>query len=316
MCLEMATEDDVLRTKVLKEINEDFHQADKLNFALRSEILFYLMQCFKEENDEIRELASRAVLKVANTELGRVTLVQCELLEEIAKLFDDHVTEIRSNVYQCMINLAQFTFGIQAIIDTEILRTLVEKLVDEREQQILILILTLMAILLEGEMATALLLNTPVLIKLNHHLTSTNWEIRRLAAENLGSISYNENGKEATILANSIPPLCVMLSDNVSEVRTAAVRALASLAQLKEGKVQIYDLDKLNHIIELLYDIDEQTRLNTVQLIAAEAEYPPAREKFKQALDKLNDMIVKMKKAQPLVAHHAQVAIGVIEWKP
>lgn len=75
MCLEMNTKDDVLRTKVLKEVNEDFHQADKLNYALKSEILYQLVQCFEEENSEIRELASRAILKVANTEMGRVTLV-------------------------------------------------------------------------------------------------------------------------------------------------------------------------------------------------------------------------------------------------
>lgn len=55
-----------------------------------------------------------------------------------------------------------------------------------------------------------------------------------------------------------------MLSDPVSDVRTSAVRTLSSLAQLKEGKIQIYDLDKLNQIIELLYDLEEQTRLNTV----------------------------------------------------
>ena len=72
-----------------------------------------------------------------------------------------------------------------------------------------------------------------------------------------------------------------MLSDDIYEVRTSAVRALASLAQLKEGKIQIYDLNMLNQIIELLHDLDEQTKLNTVQLVAACAEYPPAREKFK-----------------------------------
>lgn len=36
MSREMAGKDDILRTKVLIEINEDFHQADKLNFALES----------------------------------------------------------------------------------------------------------------------------------------------------------------------------------------------------------------------------------------------------------------------------------------
>jgi len=32
----MAGTDDILRTKVLEEINEDFHCADKINFALDS----------------------------------------------------------------------------------------------------------------------------------------------------------------------------------------------------------------------------------------------------------------------------------------
>ena len=64
-------------------------------------------------------------------------------------------------------------------------------------------------------------------------------------------------GKERTIEAESIPLLCQMLHDEVSEVRTAATRALASLAQLKAGKVVIYDLEELDRIIELLYDENE-----------------------------------------------------------
>lgn len=129
-----------------------------------------------------------------------------------------------------MINLAEFTFGIQSIIDTDILRILVDKLVEEKEDDILILIMRLINILLEGEMATDLILSTPVLVRLNGHLKSQNWKIRQLAAENLGSISYNVMGKSSTIEAKSIPPLCEMLSDEVFECRASALRALASLA--------------------------------------------------------------------------------------
>ena len=46
------------------------------------------------------------------------------------------------------------------------------------------------------------------------------------------------------------------------------------------------------------------------------AEYPPAREKFKQALAKLKEMAEKMVISQPLVAEHAQIAVNVIEWTP
>jgi hypothetical protein len=61
-----------------------------------------------------------------------------------------------------------------------------------------------MKILAEGEKAPVLLLNTPVLARLNTHLASRNQFIRELAALNLGSISYNVKGKEKTIEAKSI----------------------------------------------------------------------------------------------------------------
>jgi len=77
-------------------------------------------------------------------------------------------------------------------------------------------------------------------------MQSKNIIIRELAALNIGSISYNEKGKEITIKAESIPILCEMLNDSISKCRRAATRALVSLAQLKEGKVEIYDLGKLD----------------------------------------------------------------------
>ncbi|CDW75208.1 UNKNOWN [Stylonychia lemnae] len=316
MCREMAGKDDVLRRKVLIEINEDFHQADKLNFALESSILKQLVKCFTEKDNVIRELASRAVLKVACTEKGREILVNQQIVKDVRKLFDDQEIQIRNNAYTCLINLAQYTFGIDAVIDFEIVPVLVDKLILEKEEEILVLILQLMKILAEGEKAPVLLLNTPVLARLNTHLASRNQFIRELAALNLGSISYNVKGKEKTIEAKSIQPLTKMLFDDVSEVRTAATRALASLAQLKAGKVEIYDLEMLDRIIELLYDDSDQTKLNVVQMISAVGEYPPAREKFKECLEKLREIVIKDKFHFPLVSRFAQTAIDVITWIP
>ena len=213
MCDEMKTSDDVLKRKVLIEINEDFHQGDKVNFALHSGILTEMIKCFRHGDDAIRELASHAVLLVAATEIGRVTIVQNDLVKVIAELFDDKVTQIRNNAYNCLINLAEFTYGIKAVIDKDCLPELVDKLVAEDEESILILIIRLLNIALEGELATGLVLNTHVLERLNGHLASPNAHIRRLAAESLGSISYDEIGKMATLEAESITPLCRMLTD-------------------------------------------------------------------------------------------------------
>jgi len=129
-----------------------------------------------------------------------------------------------------LINLAEFRFGIDRVIDSGIIPTLVDKLVLEKEEEILILILKLIKVLAEGDKAPTILLGTPVLARLNSHLASKNAQIRELAALNIGSISYNTLGKERTIDAKSIEPLTKMLHDKVSDVRTASSRALASLA--------------------------------------------------------------------------------------
>ena len=226
----MASTDNILRTKILKEINEDFHQGDKLNFALESEVLTELVNCFGEEDEVIRELASRAIIKVASTEKGRMILIEDEIVPKIRELFNDQEVEIRANAYLAMINVAEFTFGIDQIISYDIIHVLIDKLVEEEDEDILILILKLLKLLCEGENAPTVVQNSDALERLNYHLESQNARIREYAALNLGSISYNQIGKTQTIDAGSIDPLCEMLSDEVSEVRTASTRALASLA--------------------------------------------------------------------------------------
>jgi len=71
-------------------------------------------------------------------------------------------------------------------------------------------------------------------------------------------------------------------------------------------------LDKLNEIIKLLYDNSDQTRLNTVQLLCNVGEYPPAKEKFKECLKKLEEMVKYEARENPLVARYAKQAMEVI----
>jgi len=51
-----------------------------------------LVYCCREQDETVRELASSAILKIANTEKGRVTIVSSRSLAIVANLFDDSVT--------------------------------------------------------------------------------------------------------------------------------------------------------------------------------------------------------------------------------
>ena len=121
----MGSDDNKLRTKILIEINEDFHDGAKLNQAITLKysseeedaeelptILNELVRCFEEEDDTIRELASRAIIKVASTEKGRQTLIELEIIPLIKDLFNDEVIQIRANAYKAMIAVAEYTHGI------------------------------------------------------------------------------------------------------------------------------------------------------------------------------------------------------------
>ena len=192
----MAGTDSVLRTKILIEINEDFHDAGKVNIALETnELLLELVKCFEEKDKVIRELASRAMIKIANTEKGRIILVDDEIVPSITKLIDDKEVQIRSNAYNAFLNIAEFTYGVDSIIQFNIIPILVDKLVHEKNEEILILILKLLKVLNEGDEAPMVIQGTDALDRLNGHLKSKNATIREYSALNLGSISYNTIGK-------------------------------------------------------------------------------------------------------------------------
>ena len=118
-----------------------------------SEILLELVRCFDEEDQVIRELGSRAIIKVAGTEKGRIILIEDEIIPKIRDLFNDSVVKIRANAYNAMISIAEFTFGIDSVISFNIIPVLVDKLNDEKNEEILILILCLLKILIEGDAA-------------------------------------------------------------------------------------------------------------------------------------------------------------------
>ena len=105
-----------------------------MNKALEAKILEELVKSFKEKDNVIRELASRAVLKIACTENGREILIKQKTVAEIKSLFDDSEVKIRNNSYVSLINLAEYRFGVDGIIDAGIIPTLVDKLVIEKEE--------------------------------------------------------------------------------------------------------------------------------------------------------------------------------------
>lgn len=101
------------------------------------------------------------------------------------------------------------------------------------------------------------MLKTPGILRLADKLTHASTEIREKACLCLRGISYNEDGKAAIIKDKCVPRICDKLEDAALKVRVAVTGTLASLAQLKQGKVEIIEGHYFEIIQRMLYEQNE-----------------------------------------------------------
>lgn len=135
-------------------------------------------------------------------------------------------------------------------------------------------------------------------------------QIRELAIQVLACLSFLEAGKVKIIAGGCVSLLCARLKDSSTQARENATLALASLAQMKQGKVEILDffadLQKM-----LSTERDEKIQLNLIELIASLAEHPEGREKAKGCLDLLKNL-----SSHEYLQEYIADAVAVITWKP
>lgn len=102
-------------------------------------------------HNEIRQLCSRSIVLICQVELGRAIVMERRYVEVIIKLFDDHVRGIRYNAYESMLNLSEYQRGVDHMLEMGVLGPLVDKLIEENEDDILVEVLRLMERSLSGE---------------------------------------------------------------------------------------------------------------------------------------------------------------------
>ena len=67
----------------------------------------------------------------------------------------------------------------------------------------------------------------------------------------LGSVSFSENGKRATVYEGCTLPVCELLTDKVDQVLDAVTLSLCSFTQLKLAKSEVkFQLSQFNKFID------------------------------------------------------------------
>lgn len=127
----------------------------------------------------------------------------------------------------------------------------------------------------------------------------------------LQGLSFLEAGKLKILLEpDCLSSLCRLLSDPGSQVREASSLALASLAQINQGKNEI--LPHFDTVAGLLADKSEKVQLNIIELIGSLAEHPEGRKKALGCLDTLE----KLKQEHEYLKEYIVDTVNVITWKP
>jgi hypothetical protein len=116
---------------------------------------------------------------------------------------------------------------------------LVDKILAEKVQVLLIKVLDIIKLLLEGEGGTDSFLKGPGIARLKGLLKHENFSIRQKAVTDLGSVSFSEQGKRATVYESCTLPVCDLLTDKQLPVLDAVTLTLASFTQLKLAKREV-----------------------------------------------------------------------------
>lgn len=172
------------------------------------------------------------MVQVCSTALGREHILQKKHIPSIIKLINDKLEAIRLNSYNALLNLTATVTEMDAVLQTNLVEQLVDKLLEEKSPSVLLKTLKMLNQLLYGEGGTQQALKTECIKRLLGVHNHANPLIRESVVSNLACISYNEKGKSDVVEKGAIPLLCQMLSDAVSEVREQTTLCLCSLSQI------------------------------------------------------------------------------------
>lgn len=148
--------------------------------------------------------------------------------------------KIRENGYNVFLNIARNHYGCLYLIKNGLVPILVDKILAEKVQVLLIKVLDIIKLLLEGEGGTDSFLSYPPgIARLKGLLKHANFRIRQRAVTDLGSVSFSEQGKRATVYESCTLPVCDLLTDKELPVLDAVTLTLASFTQLKLAKREV-----------------------------------------------------------------------------
>lgn len=333
--IHLESSPDNLIIKTLKEINIQLQEGDEIfKYSIcNTSILTLIFNHLKSNhNDEIRINSALCFKQFCRLKSSQAKLHELEYTKKLKSVFDDKNALVRINVVEGLIYYASFRESQEFLLNDEVLELVIEKINNEKNESVLNQFLILSNEILSVDKASKLALGNNFVQILKKSMNYNKTKIRISVYINYGSLSLDEEGKEACtnegeLIIDSLNQVNEQISlleqknkpSNYLELDSlnmliALTRFQNSVSILKRGKVEIFENKGLDSYLKLLKLVTtEQIIINILQVIGNTAEEPRAR---KFMLSRLSDIEVFLKSSNEFIQRQAKMTLDIISWKP
>jgi len=340
--IHLSLSDDSLKLKALKEIYDDLQLGDEIYkySIIYQNLLLLIFNLLKtSSNDDIRLYTSMCFKQFCKIKFSIDVVNSQSLLLNLHSIFCDSNSNVKLCLIEGLIYYTEYREGKEILYNNGIIEIIIERLVKEKNENVLNSLLLLLNELLHSENGSSLAINNNIISVLLEYINHTNISIRLNVFKNLSSLSMCDHGKESCIKEkDDLINKCiihfnneVMKNDfsNINFLYVAELtRFLIGISILKRGKEEIYKhkglelgLDFLKLYKERQFDENinkhkddiEQIVVNILQYIGNGSEDPLSR-KFMLK----NKEIVEyyMTNDNEIIKEQSGITLRIINWKP
>lgn len=326
---QIAGDDLEVRINALTVLCDEFQNPYSIDGCARNGVIGVLSKMIKDPDYTTRVRATKALSIAAEDANGVKSILEDQdvVIPQIVQGVEDPSEIVRGNVYQCLLNVTRSADGVEFCVKHKVTEAFAGVLSDEIDTLKPIILQTLHNIVRSEDGLIAAITANCVGICIDLLNKSASQEedysthepkIISETSRTLGYMCFDGRAKEEALQKQAVKKLITILcKKNLSDfVKPSITIALMAITTTSEGKIQVYQSNGVEIIINQLYDNSKIVVLNTLKIISNIAVYPPNRE----ILLSDSTCVVKLRKMaksdDPLVAKHAAVALAGVNWIP
>lgn len=299
------------RQRALMTLSDKLHNPEHVAEAISVGVITNILRLLKDQDVTVREKATECTYIISSHAIGKKALLRTSGTRAVSNLYDDCAAIVRIFAHRTMGRIAGYRSGAQQMINADLIPKLVSKLQCEEDSNLKEHILDTLHFCLTVEASSALICGAMEVLK--QFLRHDRAKIRAKAALAIMDICFTPGGKEKACEIDCLSPLVLLLQDNDAETNANAAGALMAISTTTRGKFATFQAGAIPFLLQLIEHKNSEVRVNAMKALTAVAEIPDARATLLENIEKLQRRLADSNLA---VRKHANIAVGVVTWKP